>query len=220
MVDRKDHEEFLLPALLDDDAIDRIIGEDATIQPWDRLSGEGVRAYRAFCTYRDLGVERTVQAVVDKVGGSIGTYRTLSSVHGWVSRAEAFDDHLERIERKLIERGKLEARRRQINLGQVMQSKALEGLLSMNPYTATPRDLSLMADVGAKLERAGRGDVDTRRLEVTGDGGGPIQVAQSLNADDRRELLAQIQAQIGSRLGAIEGPKIISGEVIRGDEES
>lgn len=208
-----------LPELLDHQAVAELVFDDATVMPWERLPGEGVRSYRAFTVYRDLGPDRTVQGVVDKVGGSIGTYRTLSSTQGWVRRAEAYDDYLERQERKLIERGRLEARRRQINIGQTMQSKAMEGLLNMNPYTATPRDLALMADIGVKLERAARGEVDTKRLEVTGDGGGPIQVANSLNADDRRELLAQIQAQIGSRLGIIEAPRIIQGEVEREEED-
>jgi hypothetical protein len=165
-----------------------------------------------------MGPDRTVNALQEAIGGSAGTYRTLSSTHGWVRRCDAYDDYLERQERKLIERGRLEARRRQINLGQLMQSKALEGLLNMNPYTMTPRDIALVGDIGTKLERAARGEVDTKRLEVTGDGGGPVQVANSLNADDRRELLAQIQAQIGSRL-ELQGPRIISGEVVPDEQE-
>lgn len=204
----------LLPEILSSQVIDTIVGEDATVQPWDRLGGESVRQYQAFCAYRDLGIERTINKLQETIGGSPGTYRTLSSVHGWVRRCDAYDDYLERQERKLIERGKLEARRRQMNLGQTMQNKAMEGLLAMNPYTATPRDLALMADIGTKLERAARGEVDTKRLEVTGDGGGPVQVAQQLSGPDRREFLAQIQAQISQRLGEIEAPVTIQGEVV------
>lgn len=209
-------DEFL-PEVLDQQMVEKILGEDATHQPWDKLSGEGNRPYAAFCKYRDMGPERTIGKLVEQIGGSAATYRTLSSVHGWVRRCEAYDDYLERQERKLIERGRLEARRRQLNLGQLLQNKALEGLTMLNPYTATPRDLALLADIGVKLERAARGEIDTKRLEVTGQGGGPIETVASLNSGDRLEFLAAIQAQINSRLAQIEGPVIIPGEVVEDD---
>lgn len=216
----KDGDDSLLPELLDDAFVDKLMGEDATHQPWDKLAGEGNRPYAAFCKYRDMGPERTIDALQKAIGGSAASYRTLSSVHGWVRRCEAYDDYLERQERKLIERGRLDARRRQINLGQALQNKAMEGLMALNPLLATPRDLALMADIGAKLERAGRGEIDTKRLEITGQGGGPVAVAQQLDSADRREFLASIQAQINQRLGQIEGPVIIPGEVVHGDEEA
>lgn len=213
-------DDHLLPELIGEQAITELIFQDATVQPWERMNGESARQYSYFCAYRDLGPSRTVNAVVDNVGGQVSSLRTLSSVHGWVKRAEAYDDFLERQERKLIERGRLEARQRQINLGQQLQNKAMEGLMILNPYTATPRDLALMADIGAKLERAGRGEIDTKRLEVTGAGGGPVEMSQSLDPADRREFLASIQQQISQRLGQLPVTQMIVGEVIGEETET
>lgn len=208
----------LIPA----EDIHKELFDDGTVQPWERLDGETSSQYAAFCVYRDMNSGRTINKAATASGGNPDTYRQLSSQHGWVARATAYDDWRERNERRLIERGRLEARRRQIEIGQVMQSKALEGLLATNPYTATPRDLALMADIGSKLVKSGVGEVDVKRIELTGAGGGPIEAAQSLSAADRRELLAGLVAEADRRLGTIptgELENVIEGEVISEEDE-
>lgn len=210
----------LIPA----EDIHKELFEDGTVQPWERLDGETTGQYTLFALYRDMGAERSIPKVSEIAGCSVNYARNLSSQHGWVARATAYDDWRERNERRLIERGRLEARRRQIEIGQIMQEKAIEGLTAMNPYTATPRDLALIADIGSKLVKSGVGEVDTKRIELTGAGGGPIEAAQTLSSADRRELLAALVGEADRRLRAIpqglqsEADDIIEGEIVSEEE--
>lgn len=67
-------------------------------QPWEQLPGESARAFRAFCAYRDLGPERSLDAVAAalvppsrrprKPPGRINKW---SSDHRWAERARTFD---------------------------------------------------------------------------------------------------------------------------------
>lgn len=207
----------LIPA----EDIHKELFDDGTIQPWERLDGESPVHYSYFAIYRDMGVERTLVKASEICGVTPDTLRKLSSQNGWVARATAYDDWRERNERKLIERGRLEARRRQIEIGQLMQEKGVEGMIALNPYTASPRDLALMIDIGSKLVKSGVGEVDTKRIELTGAGGGPIEAAQSLSAADRRELLAGLVAEADRRLGTLPSNQlegVIEGEVVEDDD--
>ena len=39
-------------------------------EPWERLEGEGVKAYEAFSVYRELGEERSIRAVAKQLNKS------------------------------------------------------------------------------------------------------------------------------------------------------
>ena len=41
-----------------------------TDKPWERQKGESEKAFGAFAAYRDMGPERTISAVVKKLGKS------------------------------------------------------------------------------------------------------------------------------------------------------
>lgn len=61
------------------------------IRPWDRQPGETSKAYEAFVVYRDMGAERTVRSVAERLGKSGTLIAGWSSKNGWVPRAAAFD---------------------------------------------------------------------------------------------------------------------------------
>lgn len=197
-----------------EDHVSDLLAQDDQRQAWERIEGETARAYSAFVRYRNLGPGRTLAQAAKDHNSTLIAFRSLSSEHSWVQRANLYDDALERRERQVIERGRLEARQRQIQIAQNLQEKALAGLLAMNPYTCTAKDLVYMADVGTKLERQARGEVDSKRVEFTGAGGGPIAVAQELAPADRQELLERIQDQITSRLRT---GRVIEGVVVDDD---
>lgn len=69
-------------------------------QPWMKREDETSKAYHAFCLYRDMGLQRTLDKVrqeLDRPSGYISYIKKWSSKHDWVSRAEAYDEHLEYI---------------------------------------------------------------------------------------------------------------------------
>lgn len=68
---------------------------------WEQLPGESAKAFAAFCAYRDLGVQRSISTAYRQASGSSasapGTWTSWSTEFEWVSRAEAYDRHLEQI---------------------------------------------------------------------------------------------------------------------------
>ena len=84
-------------------------------KPYDRQPSETDKSWAAFCAYRDMGRERSLEKLKQnriETGGS-NTYSTLtnwSSKHAWVKRCSVFDG--EELERESIELQKLRLSRR------------------------------------------------------------------------------------------------------------
>jgi hypothetical protein len=98
--------------------IDRIIEEaKKAVMPfesWERLPGESGAAYAAFCTFRDLGLERNIRKAVDayekdegKRGKRYRMWRNWAAQFRWQERAADYDRYLEKLKqaelRKTIE---------------------------------------------------------------------------------------------------------------------
>ena len=84
---------------------------------WEKRKSESTRAYRAFCVYRDMGADRSLSKVREKLGRKSGYERQLqewSSNHEWVNRVAAYDEHLEMLLRADLETRLLIERRKQI----------------------------------------------------------------------------------------------------------
>lgn len=118
-------------------------------EPWVRLPGETTRAYAAFRQYRDLGAQRTVDAMsnVSRI-----TAQRWSRTHHWVERAQAWDSEMYRLE---------DARRLdQIKaMGDAHQAIArtmiAAGLRTLQEQPEmTPHQAARMLDIGTRLQRA------------------------------------------------------------------
>ena len=71
--------------------------------PWDPQAGESAQAFAAFVAYRDLGPERSIDAVVRELDKSRTLIGRWSGRWKWVKRAQAYDAHLDEIKRKAHE---------------------------------------------------------------------------------------------------------------------
>ena len=70
---------------------------------WDRIKVDTDKSFRAFTFYRDMGPERSLAKVREKLGKDPGYGRQLevwSSKHRWVARAGAYDGYLDRERQK------------------------------------------------------------------------------------------------------------------------
>ena len=79
------------------------------MKEWERRRGESAQAYKAFCSYRDLGLERTIKAAYHKAikrptQQTSGTWKAWAARHKWDARARAYDAHIEAIELQARER--------------------------------------------------------------------------------------------------------------------
>ena len=65
-------------------------------KPWDRLQdkNETSKAYAAFCIYRDMGSERSMDHVSEVCGKSVSLISRWGAKYDWVERARHYDDHL------------------------------------------------------------------------------------------------------------------------------
>ncbi len=76
-------------------------------QAWTRRPGETSAAYAAFCTYRDLGPGRSLDAAYARAQGlqkgdkrASGHFQRWHRDYAWRSRAEAFDAFLDQAKRQ------------------------------------------------------------------------------------------------------------------------
>ena len=134
-----------------------------TPKPWERQENETPKQYEAFCAYRDMGLERSLRLVAEKLNKSETLMGRWSGQNNWVDRAAAWDDEQERIQREIDQKEQIKAikamRKRQAEEGYALQLKATKALGKLPLEDMTARDITNMMVEGAKLERLGLGDV-------------------------------------------------------------
>jgi hypothetical protein len=117
--------------------------------PYERLKGEGAKAYEAFSTYRDLPIaERSLTAVSQRLGKNRSLCARWSSQFQWRDRATAWDDHQDHIRRarRAAEREKMYDRQLQ---GCQLMSQAL-----MRPAYALTKRTQANPDAFAETSAA------------------------------------------------------------------
>jgi len=165
---------------------------------WERQNDEGSKAYAAFCVYRDLGPERSLEKVrqnLDKprTKKSLGD---LSVKYNWVKRAQAYDDYMEGKKREKKEKEILEMADRHVKLAKAFQQKIAQALQQIDPAQLSPSDMAKWLDVATKLERLSIGEpIEIGKQEVQG------QVTQRYEYDitHRVEQYADVYRQLARR---------------------
>lgn len=164
----------------------------AKANPWDRLQNETTRAYEAFCTYRDMGRERSLSKVAAKLQKSETLMGRWSGTHSWVKRAAEWDDEQDRIEREIAQKEQAKAirdmRKRHADLATAMLVKSARALQRIPDDEIRAADISRMVDVASKLERVSRGDVETVIEERNGGAATPaVTFYMPANGRDQTE---------------------------------
>ena len=135
------------------------------IDEWESQTGEPKKAWRAFVVFRDLGEERGVYAVRDHAGFPT-SYKMLmqwADKYRWMERAAAYDRMIDRRrQRAHIEEVEAMARR-QVHIGQTLQSRGLEYVKEeLDDPAKRAKNLNAntalrFIDTGVDLERKGLG---------------------------------------------------------------
>lgn len=125
---------------------------------WERQEKETDKAFEAFCVYRDMGPERSLNKTVQKLSKNRTTLADWSSKYNWVKRAAAWDKEQDRIARQAQTKEIVNMRKRHANLAHAMLVKAAKALNAISEDEIKPADISRMVDVASKLERLSRGD--------------------------------------------------------------
>jgi hypothetical protein len=137
---------------------------------WDRLDGESTAAYAAFCAYRDMGTDRSLVKVSQKVGKNRTLMERWSCSWNWQNRVWEFDAAEDERSREQLVRDRLAMRKRQIVLGQALQSVASYGLREWQQkiergeaLNMTPHEICSLMELGAELEAHAMGDEKDHR---------------------------------------------------------
>lgn len=131
----------------------------ATNKPWDRLEDETAKAWEAFTLYRDMGANRSIRSVAEKLQKSETLIGRWSRTYDWVERAVQWDEEQDRIVRKAQLDDIKKMRKRHAEIATDMLVKAAAALEELPADEIKAADISRMVDIASKLERISRGDV-------------------------------------------------------------
>jgi len=159
--------------------------------PFEQQPRESDKAFAAFKAYLDMGAERSVREVGERLGKSEGLIERWSAKFEWRSRVAAHAAHLAIVEREAIEtvaRGKAaEWEQRETQLRETewamheraiaAAEKALNAFMDKDKVYANLADIARMLEIASKLGRLATGlgdgearkddDAPTMRVEVS-----------------------------------------------------
>ena len=99
---------------------------------YERLPEESDKAFQAFATYRDMGANRTHEAVAEKLSKSTTIISRWASHYDWSERVSAYDDYIDAQARKKLESDAIKQRaemfKRHALTGKVLQQKGVQYL--------------------------------------------------------------------------------------------
>ena len=143
--------------------------DERTRPSWERQEGETLRAFACFEIYRNmLPVERSLVKVRQQFGRKTGYLRQLekwSSKYAWVRRSQDFDAYTNSVRLAARSQAIEEMADRQARQGVILQDAGFRVFLdadgNLKPLigdTLSPHVAIRAIEVGAKLERLGRGE--------------------------------------------------------------
>lgn len=154
-----------------------------TLKPWDPQAEESRQAYEAFVCYRDLGSERSLEAVGRRLEKSWKLCGRWSSRWKWLDRVAAYDAHMADIEQKAREKALTKKAEdwasKELEMARLLYDKAKamlafplakqvtkDGQTVVMPADWRMRDAAAIAEAGVKMERLARGE-STDRITVS-----------------------------------------------------
>lgn len=125
-------------------------------KPWERQTGESEKAFEAFVVYRDLGCDRSISKVVQKLNKSHALIARWSGQWNWSERVRLYDNELEKqaFDEAVKERRAMSERH--IKIAMQMQKKALEALQLLSVKDMSPRDIKDYIKTATEIERLNR----------------------------------------------------------------
>ena len=134
---------------------------------WERQEGESVKAFEAFTVYLEMGDERSIREVAQRLAKSRTLIGRWSVTYQWVERVAAFDADVQRKAHAKAVKKRRNMVDRHISIALKMQEKALMALEQMDPADIDPKNLIAMLREATKLEQEMRtAAVDERRAAI------------------------------------------------------
>jgi hypothetical protein len=152
---------------------------------WDRQPKEPPKAYAHFCTYRDLGPERSLPKVSQLSAVSLPRLKDLSDQYGWVARCDQWDAHVEAIHQRAYLTEAAKKGRQRAQAFTALLGKSLEALRGVDVEKVP------LAQIAAAMKVA----VEGLRLEE-----GLETARLTMEVQDAKLLLSRLPAEVRSPL--------------------
>jgi hypothetical protein len=130
---------------------------------WEKQDYETPKQYHYFSIYRDLGINRSLRKVLDKLppkqrrNSTISNLGVYSGKNKWKQRVEAYDLYLDNIRRKENEQAILEMNKRHIEESLSLQDVIKNKLKQLSTDEIKTRDLADLLELAVRIERDARG---------------------------------------------------------------
>ncbi|MCX4266510.1 MAG: hypothetical protein OSJ64_06880 [Firmicutes bacterium] len=124
----------------------------APLELWERQEGESAPAFQAFAAYRDMGAERSLAKVAQKLGKSKALMERWSSQWHWQERVLAYDNDLQKQQYAKAVKNSRKMAERHIDIALQMQVKALQAIKLERTNRA---DMERILSTGAVTEQNG-----------------------------------------------------------------
>jgi hypothetical protein len=165
-------------------------------KPYEQIKGETKKAFEAFQHYRDMGAERSIRKVAEKLNKSYQLLARWSTQYDWVERALKYDAEMDRIQLIQQEKERKAMSKRHAQQAMIFQGKALEALKDIKPKDLDIKDVIKMFVEGVKVERLSRGE-STESAEVKHSGEIKESVEHDINK--RIEKYADLYYQLSEK---------------------
>ena len=152
------------------------MAKNTDAKPWERQDGETPKQFEAFCVYRDMGEERSLSAVSQKLNKSKALLGRWSAAHKWVERCTDWDNEQDRVARQEQLKAIKKMRERHAKIAEAGLVKAAQALAKMKPEDFKPGDIPRFLEACSKLERLSRGDTSEVIEERQGEAISAVQI--------------------------------------------
>jgi hypothetical protein len=152
---------------------------------WDRQPKEPPRAYLHFCTYRDLGPERTLEKARQIHGLALVTLECESARWNWVARCDQWDAHVQAIHDRAFLTEAAKRGRQRAQAFMALLGKSLEALKKVDLEGVSLAQVAQAMKVAAEGMRLEEG-LETQRV--------------TMELQDARSVLSRLPAEVRSPL--------------------
>lgn len=130
--------------------------QEPEIAPWEQQPGESAKAFEAFAAYRDMGAERSLRKLTQRLHKNLTTIRDWSVKWNWQERVRAYDRELDRQAREQAVRSVRQMTDRHIRIAMQLQAKAVRALENLDEAQLTPKMMLAFLTKATELERMNR----------------------------------------------------------------
>jgi hypothetical protein len=147
-------------------------------QTWERMEGESAKAFAAFCRFRDLGPDRTLRKVAEKLRKSEQLMQRWGKKFNWHGRAVDFDEYSDsELQRKLLAH-RIRVRQRALDIADKIDQKLVEAVDALKvtklvkaegkpdemQLQVSPAEIARLFEVSQKVQSTILGDASEDRV--------------------------------------------------------